>query len=341
MRSRAQRKHKARKEITMSVHDSRTTLIRLLDGAWSAHNVITHEEAEQLRDDALSSGAMKHVENNTANMTDARLRDCTRCSLERPELAALIFERLRPHLDHEVHVDGSEECRLRGLPAGDEELHGTWRPSGVNPVIRVCRYPGDGRGHFGPHQDSAIEFSRHERSLLTLNGYLATMPEGVGGCTRFLIDELPMFKDERGRFTVEHPADVVRAAIRPETGGAATFYHGLMHDSEPLLEGAPPKWIWRTEVVYQRDPSSCPQIDRATELARIIDRAAEKIERVDAMASMQIYQLSQRLRSGRISVEMAEARFEALRLAREDEHGDDDNETDTELEYEPEAAGAP
>ena len=72
-----------------------------------------------------------------------------------------------------------------------------------------------------------------------------------------------------------------------------------------------------------------------------VHRAAEKIERVDAMGSMQIYQLSQRLRSGRISVEMAEARFEALRLAREDEHGDDDNETDTELEYEPEAAGAP
>lgn len=312
------------------INDSPTIMRHVIDGAWSAHNVLTNDEATELRNNALSCD-MKHVEKQETTTTDSRLRDCTRCTLERPELAARIFERMRPHLD-EVHVDGSEECRLRGLPAGDEELHGVWTPCGVNPMIRVCRYPGDGRGHFGPHQDAAVEFSRHERSLLTLNGYLATLPEGVGGCTRFLVDELPIYKDERGRFTVEHPEDVVLGAIRPEMGVAATFFHGLMHDSEPLLEGAPEKWIWRSEVMYRRDPASTPQLDRGKELARAIVRAAEKIERTDAMQSMRIYKLAQRLRDGRIEVDAAAAQLEALRPA-DDSSG---SETDTE----PDAKGA-
>jgi hypothetical protein len=313
-----------------TMHDSQTALRRVLDGAWSAHNVLTNDETTQLRNDALSSN-MKHVEKQETTTTDARLRDCTRCTLERPDLAERIFKRLLPHLEPEVHVDGSEACRLRGLPAGDEELHGVWRPCGVNPVIRVCCYPGDGRGHFGPHQDAAVEFSRHERSLLTLNGSLATLPEKVGGCTRFLVDELPIYKDERGRFTVEHPEDVVLGAIRPEVGVAATFFHGLMHDSEPLLEGAPPKWIWRSEVMYRRDPASAPQLDRGAELARAIDRVAEKMERTDAMQSMRMFKLSQRLRDGRISVDAAATQFEALRPAgRRD--GGESSETDTEYD---------
>ena len=169
--------------------------------------------------------------------TDARLRDCTRCELVRPELALRVFERIRPHLEAEVHVDGSEESLHRGLPA-DPELYGLWRPVGVNPTIRVCMYPGSGRGHFGPHVDGAIEVSKHERSLLTLNGYLNALPEGAGGCTRFLVHDMPMYADALGRFTVEDPAASVRAAIRPaEPGMAACFYHGLMHDSELVIFG--------------------------------------------------------------------------------------------------------
>ena len=188
-----------------------------------------------------------------------------------------------------------------------------WRPYGVNSKIRVCKYPGDGHGHFGPHQDAAWELGPHDRSLLTLNGYLNVLPEGAGGCTRFLVDDLPMYKDERGRFTVEDPASAVLGAVRPEeVGMAALFYHGHMHDSEPLRRGSGPKWIWRTEVMYRREPESAPMLCPAAELARRIERDAERIEREEAMEAMKLYQLAQRLRDGRLGVEAARARYEAM-----------------------------
>lgn len=294
--------------------------------------LLTEDEASLLMRDAIEGGNMQHVELKTGDsgLTDARLRDSTRCVLVRQELADKMFERLRTHLDAEVVVDGEESSRLLGLPAGDEELHGVWRPCGCNPQIRVAKYPGDGRGHFGPHQDGAIELSPNTRSLLTINGYLNTVPEGMGGCTRFLIDDLPMYKDERGRFTVEDPATSVRGAIRPTLGTAAVFYHGLMHDSEPLAAGSPPKWIFRTEVLYERTPESAPMVAPETETARRIERSAERVERDDPMRAMQLYQVAQRLRDGRTSVDSARRRAHAL-LPDEEGHGgggDTDEEND-------------
>ena len=305
------------------------SLTRILPGAWSARGLLTPAEAEDLQSEALKHD-MLHVEagRNGESLTDARLRDCTRVSLQMQDLADRVFARLKPYLPTQVVVDNTEESRLIGLPYGDYSLCGLWRPCGVNPHFRVCKYPGDGRGHFGPHQDSAVTLSKHRRSLLTLNGYLNALPEGLGGCTRFLIDECPLHKDERGRFTVEDPSTQVRASIRPEAPGhAAIFYHGLMHDSEPLREGAPPKWIWRTEVLFERDPASAPASDPITDLVCEIERAAERIEREDAMRSMQIYQLAQRLKDGRVSVHAARSRLAALKP---DEYEAADIDTDTE-----------
>merc|ERR1719231_826312 len=272
---------------------------------------------------------MRHVEvSASGELTDARLRDCVRVTLDRPDLAAAVWARLERHLEAEVLVDGSEGARLRGLPSGDEVLHGTWRPYAVNSSFRVCRYPGDGRGHFGPHQDSAIELSPDDRSLLTVNGYCTSLPSGCGGCTRFLIDELPLYKDARGRFTIEDPGASVRAAVCPREGGAAVFYHGLMHDSEPLLRGAPAKWIWRTEVMFRRvapaSGSAPAALAPEAGLARRMERDAERIERVDAMHSMELYRLASRLRDGRVSADAALERYRALRR----EHSDSDSEGD-------------
>lgn len=163
--------------------------------------------------------------------------------------------------------------------------------------------------------------------MLTVNGYLNTLPDGVGGCTRFLIDDLPMYKDERGRFTVEDPAKSVRGAIRPTTGTAAVFYHGLMHDSEPLATGSPPKWIFRTEVMYERDYESAPMLAPETETARRIERSAERVEREEPMRAMQLYRVAQRLRDGRMSVEAARHRAEEL-LPDSDTGVDTDEEND-------------
>ena len=49
------------------------------------------------------------------------------------------------------------------------------------------------------------------------------------------------------------------------------------------------------------------------ELARRIEKAAEFLERDEAMRAMELYQLAQRLRDGRIAEAAARLRFDALR----------------------------
>ena len=176
-------------EHTIRRDESSSSLSRVLPGAYAGRGLLTRGECETLMREAIDRG-MRHVEQGRrcgtsikvkadGSVTDARLRDCTRTELLHPELADKMFERLRPHLESEVTVDGSESAHALGLPASDPMLHGVWRPSRVNPMIRICRYPGDGRGHFGPHQDSSFEVGPHERSLLTINGYLNALPEGA------------------------------------------------------------------------------------------------------------------------------------------------------------------
>ena len=98
------------------------------------------------------------------------------------------------------------------------------------------------------------------------------------------------------------------------------------------------------EVVFERDPATAPPPDPLSELAHKMDRAAERIELDDAMRSMELYRLAQRLTDERVSTGQRDgehrrgegARFAALKPEEEGArgrwtwHGD----TDTELELE-------
>ena len=33
-----------------------------------------------------------------------------------------------------------------------------------------------------------------------------------------------------------------------------------MHDGEPLKQGSPPKWMFRTEIMYERDAKTAPKL---------------------------------------------------------------------------------
>jgi hypothetical protein len=126
------------------------------------------------------------------------LRDCLRVQLDDDAMAETAFKRLLPHIPREVVIGKGGSCkRWEGVkPSG--EMEGVWRPVGCNSRWRICCYPGDGKGHFGPHRDAEYVVSADRRSILTVNGYLNALPEGVGGSTRFLLDQ-PLTLDEEGR----------------------------------------------------------------------------------------------------------------------------------------------
>ena len=89
------------------------------------------------------------------------VRNNTRVMFDDPALAALLFERVRPHVP--------------------EVLEEHWRLCGANERLRCYRYaPGE---YFAPHFDGAFVRDERERSLLTFMVYLSDCEEG--GHTRF------------------------------------------------------------------------------------------------------------------------------------------------------------
>ena len=144
------------------------------------------------------------------------VRRTSRCMMDCPEAASVVFGRIRDVLP----------------PHGPRD--GWCRPVGLNERLRVLRYsPGD---YFRPHQDGIYERPvGHPRagdtSLMTLMIYLNT-PER-GGDTNFL------------SFAGDQPS-----CVAPITGRALLFDHGLLHEGATLLKGV--KYAIRTDVMYTR-----------------------------------------------------------------------------------------
>lgn len=167
---------------------------------------------------------------------------------------AQVWRRLAHVVPQEVRI-GPDCPPVHGISQA-AELAGIWSPVGVNQRWRVVCYPY--KGHFGPHRDGDYVPSKHERSFLTINGYLSAVPAGYGGATRFLSDEQPLHKDDRGRLA-PLPGTVLHEVLPDVAGKSVLFWHGLMHDGQPLADGCPaPKWLYRSEVMYRRDPGTAP-----------------------------------------------------------------------------------
>ena len=270
----------------------------LIEGtAWVVDDLLTPEECRRFLDRAIEAGI---EDGDRCRMTgDRRHRDGSRVELDDDELADRVFRRIRNGIPREVVVvvrndnenDNENDDHNNDGPGGggggcpiDEsrrsELAGTWVPYAVNPHWRIVRYA-PGRGLFGPHRDGCRLLDDHHRSLITINGYLTDRPGARGpgsGATRFLRDSLEVRLTDDGRLFTVGDEDVLHRVEADRAGKAVVFFHDLMHDGEPVEEGFPPKWIFRTEVLFERDPATAPRrTDRERE-ARLHLRRAEDTE---------------------------------------------------------------
>jgi hypothetical protein len=150
---------------------------------------------------ALESGAQL--------MTTVRNND--RVIFEDPQLAAQLWERVRPHLPV---IDGAT-------------------PMGLNERLRLYRY--DPAQRFHAHRDGVCERSPTERSQLTFMVYLNEGSEG--GQTVF-------YSEER----VNGIRRIV-ATIEPRQGMGLCFAHEWWHEGANVLSGR--KYVLRTDVIYR------------------------------------------------------------------------------------------
>mmetsp|Transcript_19580 Transcript_19580/g.26880 ORF Transcript_19580/g.26880 Transcript_19580/m.26880 type:complete len:276 (-) Transcript_19580:56-883(-) len=245
---------------------------QISESIWIVEDLLTAEECNKLRNAAETEG-MVDIGNNST-FSRSVYRDCLRAEVDDEPLAQAVWERLRSKVPQEVWV-GNGHAEILGV-TNDEALFGCWKPCGINHHWRVCCYPG--HGHFSPHRDGDYVVDQNKRSLLTINGYLSALPPGCGGATRFLSDEQTAeFKDEKGRFAPK-PGSVVHRIEANKSGKAVIFFHKLMHDGEPLADNSPPKWLFRTEVIYSRVPGTAPLYTQAQMEARQFLDEAKSLE---------------------------------------------------------------
>ena len=256
------------------------------DSAWVVENLLSKEECEDFMQHAINAGI-----ENKKSAGDVRHRDSTMVAFDNAEIAERVFNRIKSCLPHLIIIDDS--CEIRGLGQNREELYGTWRPYGLNSRWRIVCYPG--KGHFGPHRDSYRYVDEHHRSFITINGYLTDRPHGFGGATRFLKDSIDLHLNEKDLFTAKEE-DVLHSVDADKAGKAVVFFHDLLHDGEPLKEGSPPKWLFRTEVLFERDPSTATQLTSDEQEARkLLKEAEEKEERGHFDEATKLYRRAYRL----------------------------------------------
>lgn len=236
--------------------------------AWVVEDLLTTEECEYFLRCAKSLGIQDMV-----SAGDVRHRNSTTVSLDDKEMADRIFERIKNHIPQEIVID--EHYQNPGLLTTNNSLYGKWKACGLNFRWRLVCYPG--QGHFGPHRDGYRQIDEHHRSFITINGFLTDRPSGFGGATRFVKDEIDAVLNDEGIFSTQE-SDVLYRVEAEKAGTASVFFHELMHDGEPLKPGSPPKWLFRTEIMYERDPDSAPKMTPAEAEARKLLALAEKAE---------------------------------------------------------------
>jgi len=201
------------------------------DGAaFVLHNFLSPEECQDIIDQAEAFGFKDCG-------YDARIRVTDRVSIMGDDLANILFRRASPHL---VDVEARPH---HGVPHGirPDVAPGLWRPYGLNPCFRVCRYTAG--GVFLPHHDGGFDCDREHRSLMTFMLYLNDVDECHGGLTTFY--------EETQKHYAEPSAIRMLHRLRPERGALLVFYHNLTHDGGMLTGGT--KYILRTEVMYHHE----------------------------------------------------------------------------------------
>jgi len=215
------------------------------DSAFLLRNLLSKDECRDIIGQAEGFGLR-----DTGYSHQIRVND--RVSIMGEDLGELLFERARPFLKDIVIPDEGpplavdsaalDRCPacvvqdvVEGVPRG--MLKGIWKPTGLNPCFRACKYsPG---GFFLAHHDGGFDFGDAHRSIKTFMIYLNDGFEG--GPTNFYQETQPHYKPGV-------PEKVIYS-LRPEEGSCLVFNHHIVHDGGQLVAGN--KYILRTEVMYK------------------------------------------------------------------------------------------
>ncbi|EGC34077.1 hypothetical protein DICPUDRAFT_80174 [Dictyostelium purpureum] len=216
------------------------------------------------------------------------------------EIAEWCWDRVKRYVVSEnPESDGFNNITTKVKPGDDlykiGSPSGIWRPVGLNPKFRMCRYFEGGL--FKKHYDGSYVVSSTKRSLYTFMFYLND--EYTGGETNFLDDQSLKsistafklngkggdieFDDDSLSLDSVKVADRVGPSVDPSksfTGCLIVFDQSLFHEGSPVLSGK--KFIMRTDIMFEKvedlSPEELGEIDNEVEAERIL-QMSEELER--------------------------------------------------------------
>lgn len=275
--------------INTSDHHVTSSWIEFVTGAaWCVPDLLSQKECSDMIELATLAGIQ---EKKMAG--DTRHRQRVRLLLEAPEILSVIWDRVKDKVPQEIVIDVDNIQQMQHLHESPDSPHdfiGRWTPSGMKGKVEIA-YCSE-KGHLAAHRDGVHVVNEHERSFLTISGFLTSRPSGLGGATRFLKDDIRvesadiLIREEHILYKVESD----------QAGRAAVFFHGLLHDGEPLAENSPPKWIFIASVYYRRDPETAPTLSEDQTRARqFLDDAMAAEEEGKLDQATQFYKQAYRL----------------------------------------------
>lgn len=193
----------------------RKELLTPRDDVFVIRDFLTRQECEShiARTEAAGYGDAP-VSTFAGPVINKRMRNNDRVMVDDVDLAAELWERLRPFVESQ-----------RGT---------NWHAVGLNERFRFYRYdPGQ---QFDWHFDGRFERSSAEQSALTFMVYLN---EGFeDGATEFNLSPGTAVRDD----------DPILRVV-PETGMALVFVHAMFHRGAPVTTGR--KYVLRSDVMYR------------------------------------------------------------------------------------------
>lgn len=221
------------------------------------HNFLSAAECENL----ISYTHEKYI--SAATQYPPRYRSNDLYDVLDEDMMSALWQRLEPHVPSSLcwPVRNAATSPRSGL------VFANWVSHSLNPLLRFSRY--SGAQFFRAHLDGHYRPKKDLESLLSVTLYLNS--DFDGGRTHFFQDK-----------TLSN----LVYAVNPRQGTLALFDHDLWHDGaqlKPLAMNQRPKYILRTDVVYQIQDEKTVKLSCEEQKHR--DRRAAEAAKVLALPS--------------------------------------------------------
>lgn len=198
------------------------------DDGYVLYGLFSEDECRRMIEATNSIGYEELIGYDKSNRSNKRIK-CQSTTIVKE-----LERRINQFIEHTVHINEDTKTMF-----ASKFHYGEWRYTGLNPILRFCRYDKDDK--FMRHYDYGFNPDPlTHRTLKTCMLYLNS--EFKGGHTRYFYHGT----DEHGNVNIQPYIN-----LKPTPGMCLIFNQNILHDGETVSEGE--KYMVRTDMFYKAE----------------------------------------------------------------------------------------